>query len=901
MKKKRFYNLIVAENNRRKGVENELNLRLRQQEAIAWLGEYAIGCQDLDLLFDQTVELVANVLGMEYCKILELQPGGEELLLRAGVGWKAGLVGQALVGTGLDSQAGYTLVSEDPVIVQDLRTETRFSGPELLTSHGVVSGMSVTISGRGGPFGVLGVHTQIRRNFQEHDTRFVKAIANILASAVDRLQVEAYLRQSRNELAIILDRVSEGITVQEPSGKLIFLNPAAAQFLGFDSVQAALDTPLPEVMQRFEILDENGQPFSPDNFPGRQVLQGLTHAEARVRFRMNGAGADRWSIVEAAPILNEAGEAVQAVNIFRDITEMVHEEQYQSLLAQAGALLASSLDYKTTISNVAQLAVTNLADWCTVYLVDETDQPERLVVAHKDPQKIEMARTYQQRFSTGLNSEDGVARVLRTGQAEYYPLITAEMLRASARDADHLAMMLELGMRSVIIVPLIARGRTLGAITLIWAESGGTYTQRDIDLINELARRAALAIDNALLYQKAQEINADLELRVARRTRQLEQSNTRLMNEVEERKRTEAALMKSETLLNSLFESAPDAVVLVDRNGKLARVNEAAEELFGYQREELVGKSIDRLLPQRLRKRHARHRANYFNEMSRRLMAANMDLMALTKAKQEIPVDIMLSPVQTDEGELIICAIRNITEQKRLQADLAETHRRLLESIEGERLRISQELHDGPIQELYGIALTLETFRDVLSDPNDSAVLMENKENVQAVIHTLRNMCGELRPPTLTQLGLEKAIRSHLIKVRETHPELDIETNLMSDGALLSDRVRLALFRVYQNSISNILRHAQARHVLVDFRLTDAEISLSVQDDGVGFHLPEKWLDLAREGHFGLVGMVERVEAIGGQMLVELAVGQGTTIRVVVPLESALLSPAPSLNGVNAA
>ena len=153
--------VVVAHENvtERRLAEEEARLRAEQQEAVARLGRRALAEPDLQVLLDEAAGLVARTLGVEYCRVLELLPAGDELLLRAGVGWEEGLVGKAKEKTGTGSQAGYTLLSDEPVILEDLAHETRFDRSPLLLHHGVISGMSAVVGGERGPFGVLGAHT----------------------------------------------------------------------------------------------------------------------------------------------------------------------------------------------------------------------------------------------------------------------------------------------------------------------------------------------------------------------------------------------------------------------------------------------------------------------------------------------------------------------------------------------------------------------------------------------------------------------------------------------------------------------------------------------------------------------------------------------------------------------
>lgn len=179
----------------RKRAEQLLRDRTLQQTAVAELGSYALAGTDLNALFGEAVRRVASTLGVEYCKVLELLPGGDELLLRAGIGWKEGYVGRARVDTDMNSQAGYTLSVDKPVLVDDLREETRFKGPALLLEHGVVSGVSVAIPGDKAPFGVLGAHTSTRRQFTAEEGSFLQSVANILADAIEQRLADETIRR----------------------------------------------------------------------------------------------------------------------------------------------------------------------------------------------------------------------------------------------------------------------------------------------------------------------------------------------------------------------------------------------------------------------------------------------------------------------------------------------------------------------------------------------------------------------------------------------------------------------------------------------------------------------------------------------------------------------------------
>lgn len=177
--------------------ENNLITHARQQAVVACLGHQALLCTDITTLMSETVRVVADVLDCEYGEILELLPDGKTLLMRAGAGWKNRLAGKATISAEDDSQAGYTLKSSEPVIVNDLKTETRFSIPPLLREHKIISGMSVVIHGRSGPWGMLGVHTVSCRSYSSDDSNFLQSVANLLADTTTRMETEKTLQEQK--------------------------------------------------------------------------------------------------------------------------------------------------------------------------------------------------------------------------------------------------------------------------------------------------------------------------------------------------------------------------------------------------------------------------------------------------------------------------------------------------------------------------------------------------------------------------------------------------------------------------------------------------------------------------------------------------------------------------------
>jgi PAS domain S-box-containing protein len=226
------------------------------------------------------------------------------------------------------------------------------------------------------------------------------------------------------------------------------------------------------------------------------------HLEYRI---VRPDGSIRWLEAQGTLFHDEGGQPVRVVGVCSDITERKRMEQALRFLSEASKSLASLIDYKSTLQMVASLAVPDFADWCTVDMVNSEGSLERMTIAHVDPTQVKLAEELHHRYPSDPNAPHGVAHVFRTGQSELTPEITDTTLQQAAQDEEHLRILRELKLHSYMSVPITAKQTTLGVITFVSGESGRVYGADDLALAEELSHRAAIAIENARLYQQVRE------------------------------------------------------------------------------------------------------------------------------------------------------------------------------------------------------------------------------------------------------------------------------------------------------------------------------------------------------------------------------------------------------------
>jgi PAS domain S-box-containing protein len=328
----------------------------------------------------------------------------------------------------------------------------------------------------------------------------VAVLTAICLVAVWAADLAERLRSSRDQLQAILENVADGVTAQEPGGRLVFANRAAVEAVGFGSAEEMIEAPRSDVVGRFELYDEEGHSFPVERLPGRRAIRGENPEPTVIRYRDRVTGDERWSVVKSTPIRDESGAVVLAISVMEDVTDRMRAERIERFLSEASKLLAASLDYTTTLSRVAELAVPEIADWCAVDVIDDQGSLRHVALATADPEELPLAQELRSRYPVEPDTRTGVPNVIRTGASELYPEIADQRLVETALDERHLELMRRLGMASMMIIPMKARDRTLGAMTFVSSKSGRRFDVETLALAEELARRAATAVDNARLY-----------------------------------------------------------------------------------------------------------------------------------------------------------------------------------------------------------------------------------------------------------------------------------------------------------------------------------------------------------------------------------------------------------------
>jgi PAS domain S-box-containing protein len=528
----------------------------------------------------------------------------------------------------------------------------------------------------------------------------------------------------------------------------------------------------------------------------------------------------------------------------RLFAEAQDAERRVAFLAEAGAVLARSLDLEITLRNVAQLAIPHLADWCFVDLVTEEGSLQRMAVAYADPSRAELGRKLRQRDPIDLHAAFGSSKVMRTGWPEMFHEIGEPLLVALARTDEDLEILRQLNIQSCICAPLQARGRTLGVMTFLIAGSSRRYGPDDLTLTREVARRAALAVDHAALYQQAKEA-------IRRKDESL-------------------------ALLDTLLGTAPIGFAFVDRDLRYVRINDSLAGMNGLSREEHLGRRIGEVLP-RL--------ASVFEPLFRRVLATGEpvvgeEISGETAAMPGQRRDWLAScyPVRIPSGQTlgIGVVVTEITDRKRSEEQIRTSLQ--------EKEVLLKEIHHRVKNNLQIISSLLRLQSDNPQDKQPPEILQESQNRIRsmALIHEKL-----YTSPDISKIDFTEYIRtlaaSLFISYRVDSDA--VRLHVRADQMLVEVDAAIPCGLILNELVSNALKYAfpngREGEIRIDLHSDQEMVTFGVSDNGIGFPIN---LDFRNTPSLGLQLVTTLVDQLRGT--IELARIGGTEFKITFPLRS---------------
>ena len=509
-------------------------------------------------------------------------------------------------------------------------------GAALIAASPNRSACAVPLIADGVTFGTLGLSFARTQAFSQVERDYMGAYADLCAQALARVALTSIrerlvgdLEAERARLEALLQQAPEGLMIAEaPSGRIVLANDRLIEIVRMERGALIHRIAGGEAYRGF---DENGVELKPEDWPLARAVRGETVPYQEIELeRLDGSRT--WVAKRAGPVLDRDGNVVAGVATIIDISAVRVARENRRILTTASELLAASLDYEENIRKVADSAVPGAADWIAVDILDDKGTSHRIAVAHEDPAKVEMVHALAKRYPPDPSAPRGVAAVLRTGQPDAEFNVSDRILEAAARDPEHLEIIRALGLRSWIVVPILAGEQVLGAISMVAAESGRRFGSDDLAFAENLATRIAIAIQNAKAFREA-------------------------------------------VRYKGVLDETADAVLVFDPTTlKISYVNQGAMDQLGYAEADLVGATATMVIEEL--------DAVGLRGLVAPLVSGSLDARTATLSYRHsdgrsVPVEVLLQHViPAGEAGRIVAVARDIGDRIEAQANL----RRLAES-----------------------------------------------------------------------------------------------------------------------------------------------------------------------------------------------------------------------------
>jgi PAS domain S-box-containing protein len=406
-----------------------------------------------------------------------------------------------------DHPVAVALRTREPVLLQDLPEEVHgyADNPEHVAhvlGSGYQSVLVLPLIGHGATFGTLSfVRGGGREPFTDEELQLGRDLAGRAALALDNARLFDDLRRVEGRLESIIDSLGEAVAAIAPDGSLRFANSAAAEFAGVQDVETLIARGSAALLDRWKVLDEHGEPVAMQDLLVMRALAGETPSPRLKHTIDRESGQDRWLLARAVPVHDETGAVDFVVWVGEDVTAVKRQQVRERLLSNASKLLSSSLDVDATIDKAAWAVVPELADWARIDLRDERGALVQMAVAHRDLDRVELLREWRRDYPPAESDDRGPAEVLRSGKSIVWADVVAEDVVRYAQSPRHAELMRIIDTRSMLIVPMVAGDQVIGTMQLATtSESGRMLGAADLELAEELARRAAIAVDHARVH-----------------------------------------------------------------------------------------------------------------------------------------------------------------------------------------------------------------------------------------------------------------------------------------------------------------------------------------------------------------------------------------------------------------
>ncbi|HEX3035522.1 MAG TPA: GAF domain-containing protein [Thermodesulfobacteriota bacterium] len=759
---------------------------------------------------------------------------GEEAVLKAHKGFDDSYIRRAGIVPYPKGFTWSTIIEGKPRYCSDVDQDKVIGPAERDT--GIKSYVVVPVTFEGKTVGMLDMNSFQKNAFTEEELKLLEIVAGQIEIAINNAQQAEVLRQSEERYRTLFDQSPVGVYIFDKNFKVTQWNERFIRIL-----QSSYDKVLG--LDLLKIKDQSFTPAMKQVFEGQSIQrEGLYEATT--------SSAKLWLSVLFSPLLDDRGNVVAGMAVVEDITE---RKQAEANLKKSLMLLAKKNRYETIVRTIIQgvhqsIELQEVLENAVEEMSKNIDGADNVSIYLVEGEEaiIKAYRGYSNWFIKK------VERIPYPNGFTWKTILEGKPIYCADTDKDTVigSSGREIGTKSYASMPIRFKDKPVGSININSLKKNA-FDEEELKLLEVIAQQIEVAINNA---QQAE------------------------------------ALRQSEERYRTLFDQSPVGVYIFDRNYKIIQCNERLAQILQMTVHDIIGIDLQTLGDETLKRLIGKVLEGQLTEYK--------GFYKATYSPANLWIYIQLSPLRDVDGVVIggMAVIEDITKRKQAEERLNDyteqlqtLSHRLMSAQEEERRNIARELHDEVGQVLTVVKINLQNIQHLIKNNKFARYINEGIAVVDNALEQIRNISLNLRPPMLDDLGLIATLRWFIdYQVQRTGFTTRFNTNL--EQTRLYPDVEIVCFRIVQEALTNVARHAQAHNVDVELKKTDTELKVTIHDDGVGFDVQGTYERAARGESSGLLGMQERVRLVGGQIRIESKPMKGTTVCARFPLRLPLPS-----------